>query len=873
MASNNTLELQQKLFKRMGLEPPVQKSTGKTQQWQKGSRQTSRKELRRAGRVEKKQRIYTKRDNVRTQLPATADRRLSHEPTSPPGHIPPRSESQQPKQISRVPGLLSGANRVRGGIGDDSGIGENGIGSGESAEDMGSPTSDAAVEFKQDVRVSKRTRDMLAQDDAEVEEFERKLGIKKGRKSLPKSFADDGLDELLVDVEDDQETNVDLEERRKQDYDEWLSAKRGETTNYSKTPTALGSNARSRVSQNKEDLELTDSSMDMFGSDSGSDDAVSASEDLDDFEGFGSDPEENEIAPARVRENPYIAPFTGNQVAKYVPPSKRKDHGSETESTSRLRRQIQGLVNRLTDANILTIVQSTEALYQNNARGEVNELICETILTQVNKGDGLTNQFFVLVGGYAAAIFKVVGTSFGSHLVNKLVEEFSREYASVQKTAGKQAAIAKEPSNLLTLICQLYTFEVLTCRLIFDYMERFLADLSELNVELLLRVCRTTGRSLRRDDPATLKHVTSVLSKAVAKPDQDQISVRTKFMIETLRDLRDGKTKAKGLDSTVVSEHSLRMRKQLGGLKSQSRRLDGLKPMGMSLGDVEGADTMGKWWLVGASVPVRDDASHPVSGRQRQELNDDEADFTDHEDIDFVLPNYSKLAHAQGFGTSIQISIFTALMSAASHKQAYRQFIDLNLKKDDQLELARVLVQCVGSETRYNGFYALVGKDGCSDGRIRFALQDRLWKIFRGMGEALFGDEPEDDDTADAERMKDQRRLKNVSRFYAGLIVDGALGLVILKPLDLPKVNDRVGVFVELLVIELLQQITKLQDKRDSVLAKVFGPTKGFTVLAAGLHWFLGKRVRKSKLVKPRTLQKLETTRQMAQVIVKPMET
>ncbi|RBA15026.1 hypothetical protein FPRO05_12866 [Fusarium proliferatum] len=717
----------------------------------------------------------------------------------------------------------------------------------------------------------KAQRERLAQDDAEIEAFERKLGIKKGRKSLPQSFREDGLGDLLANLsgEEDVSDNDNDNKKRKSEYDDWLASKRRKTVEPA---------GRQRVRDVPEDEERDDDTGldDESGDDdedmdlTDEDDEVGGDFDNEPFGGFDDDDEDDvtDTTPAqpRQRENPYVAPTTGVTVAKYVPPSLRRAANSEEERKSRLRKQVQGLINRLTDANILSIVKSVEELYQNNARGDVTDVITDAIVAQISKPESLPDQFFVLTGGFAAAIYRLIGSSFGSVLIRRIVEDFGSHYEQASKGQNAESAIQKEASNILTLLSQLYVFEVVTCKIIFDYMERLLSDLNEINVELLLRICRMAGRMLKQDDQQSLKHVSGVLNQSVSKVGYTNISARTKFMVETITDLTKGKKKARGLDFTVVSEHVQRMKKRLGELKSQSRRLDGLAPMGVGLVDIEGAETRGKWWLVGASVPTT-----LLDKSKKGHVSD--AEMSDHEDMDIVLPDYPKKARAQGLSGTAQIAIFTALMTASNFEHAYRQFVNLRLKKDDQLALATVLVQCVGSEMQYNPYYALVGGKAClSNSRIRFAIQDRLWKIFRSLGESMFGEAPEEDESADAERMKDERRIANVAKFYAALVADGTLNIAILKPLELPEANHWTSMFVQLFIIALLKECRskKKSTEEDMKLKKIFGVARDLPGLAAGIHWMIRKKVRRTKLVSAKESQKLEGVCEKAQIIVRP---
>ncbi|KAL7905732.1 hypothetical protein GGI35DRAFT_471589 [Trichoderma velutinum] len=740
MPSTDVLELQKKLFKRMGLDVPEEKRQTQRRPTKQTKESFSQVSRRKAQRAQKRGQSHSKQpSSARKVVNGTGfprpERNTQRRPAAPVESASSDDSDDHTKALDVGDEDISEQSDNSDDIEDADDF--------DLEDDSHSESDEARLPKKGSSKydgLSSAVREKLAQDDKEIEEFEKKLRIKKGASSLPKAFKDDGLDEILGDVGSDSETvQADETSKRKRHYDDWLASKRRKAMPDAAS-ASLGDLGESDGSEDEDAFDFSDDE----------------SENQDEEEGLSHQPK------TKVKENPYVAPATGAVVAKYVPPSLRKAANSGSETKMRLQKQIQGLVNRLTEANILGIVKSVEELYQNNARGDMY------------KSASVPDQFLVLTGGFSAAVYKVV-VNFG---------DFSE--------------IPKESSNILGFLTQLYLFEVVSCKIMFDYMERFLADLNELNVELLLRICRMAGRLMRRDDPNALKHVTSILNKAVNEAGSSDLSVRT------------NKPKARGLDSAV----------KLGELKSQSRRLDGLAPMGLSLQDIEKADTRGKWWLVGASVPAKE-TYQDVEKESKSALKKDDVDMSsDNEDMDIVLPDFPKKARGQGFHTSAQIAIFTAIMSAADYEHG----------KDDQAEIARVLVQCVGSEANYNEYYALVGKQACTNNKIRFAFQDRLWKIFRSLGELI-------------DKMKDERRISHVARFYATLIFDGALNLNILKPLNLPRLNRWTLIFVEQLIAT----------KEGVRVAKVFG--------------VVAEKLRKSKLLTSKEMKKLERARATAEAV------
>ncbi|KMU86960.1 MIF4G/MA4 domain-containing protein [Coccidioides immitis H538.4] len=281
---------------------------------------------------------------------------------------------------------------------------------------------------------------------------------------------------------------------------------------------------------------------------------------------------------------------------------------TESESLLRLRRQIQGHLNKLSEANIISILGDMEKLYQDYPRQSVTSVLIDILFGLVCSGSSLNDTFIILHAGFIAAIYKVIGMEFGAEFVQNLVQRFDSMYE--EKDKGESSR--KDMVNLLSLLSHLYNFHLLGCGLVFDYIRLFLGEINELNTELLLKVVRNSGPQLRQDDPSALKDIVLLIQPAVAQIGEAALSVRTKFMIETITDLKNNKLKnAPG--ASISLEHLTKMRKILGSLNSRSLRAS--EPLRIGRADIQNSDKRGKWWLVGASWRPRSQ-SRPCARRR-----------------------------------------------------------------------------------------------------------------------------------------------------------------------------------------------------------------------------------------------------------------
>ncbi|KAL5354128.1 suppressor of glycerol defect [Pseudogymnoascus australis] len=706
---------------------------------------------------------------------------------------------------------------------------------------------------------SRAVLDKLAEDDEEIALLEKRLGI-KGKKVLPQAFRDDGLDELLGGIDElvgGEDEEMVEKRKRKSEGDEWLDMKR-------KKARKLKAQDVSEVADEDSDAESMDSDQsDDFGfqSDEGSDLGMDSDDDMDSDIGGGDYDEDSDFsefdepeepkAEKRVRENPYLPPTTPGAVtsAKYIPPSLRKQSASDSEDLARLRRQVQGQVNRLTEANLISILGEIETIYRNNARQHVTSTLVDTLLVSVCEPAALSNTHIILLSGFISAVYKVIGADFGTQVIQQIVERFDKFYSSISGVGeGSNVATSentKETSNLITLVSELYNFQVIGSALVFDYIRMFLGTFSELNTELLLKMIRTSGPQLRQNDPSSLKDIVIMLRPAVEKAGGEaNMSVRTKFMIETINDLKNNKVKTGAAASAVISEHTIRMKKTLGTLNSRS--LKSSEPLRIGLDDIRQSDSKGKWWLVGASwagnEPANRDGapSQPTSHAKEVDVADDIA-------MDTRMTDLAQLAREQRMNTDVRRAIFIAIMSASDFQDAYMRLNKLKLKKSQELEIPKVLIHCSGAETSYNPFYTLIAKKLCGDRKLKMAFQFSLWDLFKKMGEGDNEDDVPDEDDEDA---LSTRHIVNLAKMFGALIVDGGLTIAVLKNLNLTYLQPKTQTFVEVLFISMFLQPQKQPAKGDdkTAIATLIGRVQDTPSMMTGLQYFIQKVVKKTDI-------------------------
>ena len=655
---------------------------------------------------------------------------------------------------------------------------------------------------------SKSFQTRAAEDDGEIAALEKKLGLKKGKKS-GSVLDEDGFEDLFDDSEDYYD-----DKKRKREEKEWLQRKRRRRDEPESVPE-----------HELEDGQDTDSvSDDLNDEDKGS----------DAFSGFASQDEQELRPPRKVRENPYVAPVAPSVTStKYVPPSLRKSQNGDDQTTMRLRRQIQGYLNKLSDANLISILKEIENIYDSNPRQDVTSTLIDLLLARFCDPAILQATFVLLHAALCSAIYKVIGADFGAELLARLVERFS-QYHNDPSTTSKEAL------NLVSLLSHLFTFHVTSSTLVYSHINLLLSPLSESNTELLLRIIRDCGPQLRSDDPSALKTVvsqTQLAAQALPSP----VSVRTQFMLEIITDLKNNKMRDSTADSHFTREHITKLRKTLGSLNSRSLRAT--EPLRLTLDDLKNSDRKGKWWLVGASWKSSSPPPHPeptslTESTSHMSENGDLPDVQDH------FPDYHALARHLGFSTPLQISIITATASSSNADDAFVRLSKLRLKRAQESEVSRVLLRCCGREEGFNAYYFDLAKRLCSAENGKQwtkKFEFSFWGFMRRLGAGEGGSDDEGEEGGGDVEMSE---IFNIAKLYAQLIHSSTISLIVLRPLDLLTLGEKGSILVELLFVNLF---ALCRGKEDEV-RRIFSRLSDAKSVIGQVRVFLKKVVKSSDL-------------------------
>lgn len=202
---------------------------------------------------------------------------------------------------------------------------------------------------------------------------------------------------------------------------------------------------------------------------------------------------------------------------RYVPPHLRQATASSSNVSTtkepvaaladlpedpRLKRQIMGLLNKLSSSNIPSILTVIADIYAAHPRALVSSTLTSLLLEIISGRDNLGEQFVITYAALVAALSKSIGIEFPAGVIAKSVIMFDEAHAKnvvakeKEKRGESQGGFegrpgSKECENIVAFLAELYNFSVVACVLVYDLVKMFIENgLEELEVELLVKVIK-----------------------------------------------------------------------------------------------------------------------------------------------------------------------------------------------------------------------------------------------------------------------------------------------------------------------------------------------------------------------------------------------
>ncbi|XDV18064.1 hypothetical protein PO909_023837 [Leuciscus waleckii] len=641
------------------------------------------------------------------------------------------------------------------------------------------------------------------EEDKEIKKLEKSLGLnkRKNKKSLPQSFANDGLDYILGILEpgasatglyDESDEEMDVDKAKdnfdelEDDSDRQMTDDENNGEDEDDADEEVGDGEDDTIMEEEEDVEEDAQIEDYVEGDEEEEDHTDASEEND----HGEEVESEQYTPESQELN-------SATVGKYVPPHLREAMDTKRKAElEKLKRRVKGLINRLSQPNMASISSQLEELYMSTSRKDMNDTLTDILLaacvTPALMPERLLMEHILLV----SILHHSVGLEVGAHFLETVVRQFDKTYSQLDATD-------KECDNLLSIIAHIYNFHVVHALLVFDILKKLVTRFSSKDIELVLLLLKNVGFALRKDDPLALKELISEAQrKANAEGERFQDQTRIRFMLETMLALKNNDMrKIPGYDPEPLEKLRKLQRTLIHSSGSDMK-------LRVSLDNLLEAECVGRWWIVGSSwsgAPMIDDHENKTTTTSTKGEQ--------------YSTKILELAHKQRMNTDIRRNIFCVLMSSEDYLDAFEKLLRLGLKNQQEREIVHVLTDCCLQEKMFNKFYAVLAEKLClHDRRFKMTFQFSLWDKFKELANLS------------------SRSFSNLVQMVTHLLHRRSLSLSILKAIEFGELDKPKVKFLKQILLKLLKE-TEPED-----LVNIFGRISGIPelgMLREGLKLFI----------------------------------
>ncbi|XP_076675241.1 nucleolar MIF4G domain-containing protein 1 [Andrena cerasifolii] len=606
------------------------------------------------------------------------------------------------------------------------------------------------------------------EEDKIIKKLEKQLKLNKRRKkTIPKSFAADGLDYLLdFCLEGDRKCVPETErELLENEFNTELKA------NLHPIDDICISNTSSNSKRDERNVENVDDSFVSIFEDESVNDSdwkvletkrvkkchTRHSEINGNIDGDKNDLWEDIYGRKRDGEGNIIQEST-----KYVPPAVRvtaDDVNTDDKRLHLLKKQLKGCLNRVAEHNIHTIANQVEGMYMTNSRNNMNHLLSslvfEALVTDVLTPDRLICEHMMLI----AILHANVGVEVGAHFLEILVKKLVKMMDEPQDVEKKQL------DNAIIMISHLYNFKVYGHKLLYQILHKLVRKFSEKEIELILLILKTVGFLLRKDDPIALKEFIQDLQERASGESKE--GSRVKFMLDVLLAIKNNNmSKIPQYDPSHM-EHLKKV------IKSVIRKGNMITQFNVSLEDLLHVDENGKWWVIGSAWSGSNTVDNQGKVKKRDKLQ--------------FGRKILELAQKQRMNTDTRRNIFCILMTAEDYMDAFEKLHHLGLKDRQGEEIVHVLMHCCLQENKFNPYYAILAQKLCEYNRkyqltIQYSLWDKL-KTLESYG---------------------TKQLKNLARFLTHLFIEKSLALSILKVIQFTELDKHTMKLLSQIILGIL---------------------------------------------------------------------
>jgi len=518
-------------------------------------------------------------------------------------------------------------------------------------------------------------------------------------------------------------------------------------------------------------------------------------------------------------------PEKNSEVISETPQSRLFGNSKFTEEEKfkmKFQKEITSLFNKISEANINlmypSLLEKLDQFEIENAKkiklSQQDKFIflydtITKVSLRMNLDQEITNlPITSCICSYLSVLHYKYGNSFLIYFIKSLFERVDQFFSLKEGEDVKNIPLPKSIfKNFIFTIIHFYIFGNLNSKIFFEIIKHFIENFNEVYSEMLLILLSYVGIEIRKEDPESLKEIISNITKKYnlmkINTNNEAITGKIKYIVDMIEDIKNNKYMRFNLSEKFNFFKNF--------VNTNKKSFVSEKEYDLKSGKI--ADKIEISWQsiknldknkIADFIQSSDDKPDGVKNLNvndilfENELNDFDEFTVDSSILEKKLKKFK-------ITTDLKKKIFISIVSSTDCNDAFERLNRLNLKKDQSREIVKIIVMLANEEKCYNPFYRmLLTKLISVEKGHKYTVHYTIWDHLKIMSKDTFS----------------PKKLHNLSKLVAELLVDEKISLPVLLPFEFENANEFQNMFV-VMVFDYYFQIVVNPDKCKMIFAKL----------------------------------------------------
>eukprot|EP01022_Parablepharisma_sp_SALTPOND_P024773 TRINITY_DN554_c0_g1_i2.p1 TRINITY_DN554_c0_g1~~TRINITY_DN554_c0_g1_i2.p1 ORF type:complete len:718 (-),score=185.46 TRINITY_DN554_c0_g1_i2:9851-12004(-) len=608
----------------------------------------------------------------------------------------------------------------------------------------------------------------IAKLDRELAYLEKKLGVKgdlKKKQKLKNKFTKENFDLDILDFLDsiDQKVIGEMEQITKKMEGKGKVLPKADIESEEEEEEKMEDEEIEEDQQEEMQDEDEDEANEELGEEQEEYENEEENENEEEDEDEEEEDEEEELAEEEVESEEESENSDNQELQK--PKSINKAEKEETKSEINLedhKKKLKGIFNRLSEGNVEIMFEQAVKLIgaasdSSSSVRALQQLIVDSFILSAVLPKQVLSYLQPVYCAFIVGLSKILGEGILITTLKTTYQHFLKEEEAIESSNVKK--------NALYALKYFYQFGAIKGVLVLEILTELGKNLTASNIDAMSHYIQHIGFDLRKEEPLKLKDfIDFIEDKFNTLPEGDPLKKRMEYFEENLQNVKNNKKQP------LYDIAREKIQPLATWLRTNPRIRSGIGsgPLNLTLKDL--SETSAK---PAEEKTIQRDLLRKMAGEG---------------DLVGEMRLLEDIAVEQKMNTQIMKVIFTTMMTAVDHVDAFEKLIRLSLTSAQERDIIKVLVNCCGQEKYYNPFYALLGRKLCEyKNDFQYTFKYVMWDHMKNLHRYTL------------------RKVNNLAKLFVNMVHTFALPIAILKALEFLSMSQYQKIFLNIVLDEIFK--------------------------------------------------------------------